>query len=245
MIISNSHRFIFIHVHKCAGSTISHALQPTIQWNDIELGVSSYGEAIQSTYRDRFGLWKHSPAFDVRRVVGDQIFGDYFKFAFVRNPFFRVISFYTFIQKLQTSCTPSQRAAIDKWPISRALSGSTSFSEFIRHPDFQEPHMFRLLADRPYNKSLLVDFVGKVEGFEQDFAYVCNRIGVPAPANITRMNASRREGIRLTDYYAGEDDLRFIYEKYHRDFDLFGYSLEESTARYQAEQREPAPPESA
>jgi hypothetical protein len=179
MIISNSKKFIFIHTHKCGGSTITELLSPYSCWNDIELGVTTFGETLQSVYKQRFGLWKHSDAREVRNVVGNETFETYFKFGFVRNPFFRTISFYTFIAKLHRTLVGENREIIKTWPISQAFVESDGFPEFIRHPRFVEPPMTRLLTE-PVGDSftIIVDYIGKVESFDRDLAEVFQRIGL-------------------------------------------------------------------
>jgi hypothetical protein len=52
------------------------------------------------------------------------------------------------------------------------------------------------------------------------------------PDQIENKNVSKRTPQELSHYYANEDDLRFVYEKYPLDFDLFGYSLDEAVARF-------------
>ena len=47
MIISNSHKFIFVHVMKTAGTSVSAALDPWLRWNDIAIGGTRFGEQIQ------------------------------------------------------------------------------------------------------------------------------------------------------------------------------------------------------
>ena len=71
MIISNSHRFIFVHVLKTGGTTVCAALDPFLRWNDVVLGGTEFGERMNGPYRDRFGLRKHSTAQEIRAVVGD------------------------------------------------------------------------------------------------------------------------------------------------------------------------------
>ncbi|HSO81671.1 sulfotransferase family 2 domain-containing protein [Thiocapsa sp.] len=231
MIISNSNRFIFIHLHKCAGSTITNLLSPHSRWNDIELGVTTLGEAVQRPYQQRFRLWKHAGADLVRGVLGEKLFGSYFKFAFVRNPLIRVVSFYTFIQKLHRHPSEQVRNMVGQWPISEALRDSADFPEFIRHPRFVEPSMSRLLTESADpDARVLVDFVGHVERFDHDIATVFDRIGLPLPERIDRMNESGQIGQRLRDFYRSEEDLEVVYRRWPKDFDLFGYSLEDSIA---------------
>jgi len=229
MIISNSHRFIFVHIQKCAGSTITHALRDTVQWNDIEIGVSTHGIAIQNTYKKKFGLWKHSSAAEILNTIGEETFSSYFKFGFVRNPFYRTVSFYTWIKQMHITCPAERRSAMMEWPISQALTESGSFSEFIRHPGFHEERaMHQLLTDETENHTLLVDFVGKVENLNADLQIICERIGIPHVEDTPRKNISNEDPIKLGDYYANVEDLEFIHELYLRDFKFFGYSLDEA-----------------
>ena len=38
MIISHKHKFIFIHINKCGGSSVTRALMPYLGPNDLVLG---------------------------------------------------------------------------------------------------------------------------------------------------------------------------------------------------------------
>ena len=48
MIISNSHKFIFVHILKTAGTSICAALDPTLRWNDVILGGTGFGEKMNA-----------------------------------------------------------------------------------------------------------------------------------------------------------------------------------------------------
>ena len=73
MIISNTHRAIFVHVPKTAGTSITSLLAPALRWNDLVLGGTTFGERIQAAYKERFGLFKHARARDIRQVVGEEV----------------------------------------------------------------------------------------------------------------------------------------------------------------------------
>jgi hypothetical protein len=105
MIISKSLKFVFIHLEKCGGSSVEIALEPYTKWDDLILGSTDTGEALQSMYKQRFGpqymkdnmLWKHSDAKNIQEYMGDE-WESYFKFATVRNPEKMLRSFYFYCQ---------------------------------------------------------------------------------------------------------------------------------------------------
>ena len=76
MLISHSHKLIFIHIQKTGGSTISEILSKNFP--DICQFKAKHDFAIQGT--GELCEWK-----------------DYYKFAFVRNPWDRLVSWYTMI----------------------------------------------------------------------------------------------------------------------------------------------------
>ena len=68
-MINNKHKFIFVHVPKCAGTTIRASLPP--------------------------GRWSpHLDIMQIKEKVNVHVFDNYFKFGFVRNPWSRAVSLY-------------------------------------------------------------------------------------------------------------------------------------------------------
>jgi hypothetical protein len=221
MLISTSHRFIFIHIMKTAGTSVTECLAPTVRWNDVVLGGLPFGEAIEPAYRRQFGISKHAPARAVRDLVGAAAWDTFFSFTFVRNPYARARSVYTWIRR--TLRTAAADDAAWGWPVSRAFAASDGFAGFIRHPEFQ-----RSVAAAPQvdavddaDGSRLVGFVGRVEDIDAGMAEVCRRIGIPF-AGLPVANPSEPGGgaaavpIAATDY----DYLAALYRD---DFTAFGY----------------------
>lgn len=100
MIICNSKKFIYLHMHKTAGTSIEQAIAPHLQWNDIILGSTNYGEKNQQIYYQRFYLNKHSTGQECYNVVGKEVWDSYFKFATIRNPYSLVVSTFTYAQRI-------------------------------------------------------------------------------------------------------------------------------------------------
>jgi len=71
MFISNSKKFIYIHLYKCAGTTIEIALSRSLKWNDILIAARKTARRFKNIYLKLFGLHKHSTAQEVKDVIGD------------------------------------------------------------------------------------------------------------------------------------------------------------------------------
>jgi hypothetical protein len=78
MIISHSRKFIFIHIHKTAGESISEALRPYLSGRDLLLGTSLRGELNNAYYNFSTACRRTSvpPAEAQRGPEGADVVGD-------------------------------------------------------------------------------------------------------------------------------------------------------------------------
>ena len=241
MIISHSRKFIFIHIHKTAGESISEALRPCLSGRDLLLGTSLRGELNNAYYNFRYSLQKHSGVRKVRTFVGDAIWDDYLTFSFVRDPFDRLRSLYLYFERmLARRREPNLRNALLwlpgtdfrdplKWPGMQALLETENFSDFIRHPAFSTEIMgarpqSALLTDREGN--LAVDFVGRFETLAEDFASLTARLGLEG-ADLGHRNASHTGAVSPNP--AEATDRALVAELYADDYALFDYPLPSAT----------------
>lgn len=231
MIISNSNKFIFIHIHKSAGTSIGNNLDQYCTWNDLSIGYKP--NSIQ--YFKSYGLDKHKKGDQIKKIIGNYIWSSYFKFAFVRNPFTRAVSLYTYIKQLLSEHKSRKLLHLANlkywepldWDISNAFLQTKSFTEFIRHPsyiyDYGCQPQSNFVTDSKTQK-LTVDFIGKLENIEEDFGFVRKKLGY-SKQFLFHSNVSNRK-LSLADYYRTEDDFEVIRNLYNSDFDLFHYSKE-------------------
>jgi hypothetical protein len=71
-IINSTFAFVFVHVPKSAGTSVTAALSQLSSTIDVEIGGSVFGEAIQGPHQKRHGLSRHSTALEIRSIVGAQ-----------------------------------------------------------------------------------------------------------------------------------------------------------------------------
>ncbi len=105
MLISRKHKFIFIHIYKTAGTSITQALLPyiTTKWKRY---ANNKLKRIGITYFDPQPYFKHIKTVELIEIIGEKKFSRYFSFAFVRNPWDLQVSLYKYI--LMTVQDPRQ-----------------------------------------------------------------------------------------------------------------------------------------
>jgi len=139
----------------------------------------------------------------------EQVFNDYFKFGFVRNPWDWQVSLYTFTLKLKSHHQH------------KLIKSMKNFDEYI---DWRVHKDLHLQKDFFYDKDqLLVDYVGKFETLEDEFVKICNILSIDA--KLPHLNASRNAKSYL-DYYSN-DSINMVSQAFEEDIKLFGYSMPE------------------
>jgi len=221
-IINNSFKFIFVHVPKAAGTSLTSVLSPYTNYCDLEIGGTHFGEQIQPAYKKRFGLTKHSTASEIHSVVGAVTWSQYFSFAFVRNPFSRCLSTYHFLKKWE-GLSEDYAKKINQFKDFDEYVLSDTWAESNGPDDIFRPQMHWL---KSFSKNeVLVNFVGRVEKINEDMTFILDVINnskikkglVAAPM----LNTSEQSSITDIKNKAVIDK---IVQKYKIDFDSFGYS---------------------
>ncbi len=207
MIISHQHRFIFAAVPKTGTHSVRQALREHMSEEDIEqvgLFVNKRFpyEALAAVRHGHLSLEQ------VRPYLGEDLFAGYFKFAFVRNPFDRFVSYCAFMTR-------------DRDVFSRTPQAVMHHFLFVEPPEqhilFQP--QYTVLADS--TGALLTDMVGRVEDMQASYDAICARIGIPS-RRLDQVNTSKRGDYR--QYY--NDELkRGVAARYARDIEFFGYEF--------------------
>jgi hypothetical protein len=165
-------------------------------------------------------------------VTGDRLipeldgrYRDHFKFSFVRNPYDRLVSCY--YSKINPKVV-----GIDQEPHEGVeLRPGMTFAQFVEAvyliPDdkanvhFRSQHLFLRAPDA--KGDLLVDFLGRFENMERDFARAAKELGLGL--SLPHSNPSRRrERQDYRDYYDGRL-AEMVGERYREDCGIFGYSF--------------------
>lgn len=208
MIISHAHRYIFFAIPKTGTHSVRGALRQHMGPDDLEqVGLFVQKRFPFPEFADiRHG---HISTRQIRPVLGEQVFGDYFKFAFVRNPYDRFVSYCAFM---------SRGSNVFEIEPQRYMKYVIRELKPVDHLLFQPQH--QMLTDD--QGRLQIDFVGRNETMQASYDEVCRRIGIPGAA-LERVNASRH---RPWQEYYDRDLVGWVGDHYRRDLELFDYRFE-------------------
>ena len=90
--------YVFIHVPKCAGASITAVLmksEHSTRFNDLP-GLGDIVKQENSVSGETVHLALHARARDIRRFLGARVYNELESFAVVRNPWERLRSLYHF-----------------------------------------------------------------------------------------------------------------------------------------------------
>jgi len=225
MIISHTHRYIFIKSEKTAGTSIEAALSKHCGADDVVTPLGDYwfnrdqkGEWIHSSMNAE-GFYQHDPAAEVKRKVAPAIWNGYFKFSIARNPWDRLVSLFSWEARNRPELQP-RKHLLHKLglPLDGFGAVTERFRGFVKD-DWKTNDRFYIIDDE-----LCVDFVIRYETLADDLAEVCTRVGLPALALPRLKSGLRQEGHHYSEYY-DEPSRAIVAERHEKDIRLFGYTF--------------------
>jgi hypothetical protein len=230
MIISHTHKFIFLKTKKTAGTSIELALSRLCGPDDIITPLTANDEALRAggraaqnwrlhgwwnsprpLWKRRFrkftaadyGFYNHMLAKEARALLNDErAWRSYFKFAFERNPWDRQVSFYHHRYRRKAIPPP--------------------FPDFIHGDRRARLNNYEIYS---INGDVAVDFVGRFETLEEDFEHALKQVGLAWEGVLPRAKTTfRRNPTPYRDYY--DADTRDIVGRwYEREIKLLDYSF--------------------
>jgi len=160
---------------------------------------------------------------------------NYFKFAFVRNPWDRAVSRYFYVK-----ANSKKKERIKRYR-------NSTFEEYVRDENNEffldtkryaksfpgrRVHLEKIMKKySPFenqldwitdeNGKVLINFIGRFENLDRDFKTICQKIGIP-PVSLKHTNKSKHK--HYSKYY-NKETRKIIAEKYCRDIEYFGYKF--------------------
>jgi len=213
MPVSHELKCVFVHIPRTGGTSIERALGFFHDWK-IESRTAMFGLIQSADLLEKVSVsnfLQHATAQEVWTILPPRC-ADYFSFAFVRNPWDRMVSI--FCRKDPNLVVSAAQAGIDLT--------SLSFEQFlnivrtVNHVHLMPQAKFIL----DVRGSCLVDFVGRFERLEEDFMTIADRLHIAV--KLERYNRSVHKDYR--EYYSGQS-RQLVAQLYREDIEAFGYDF--------------------
>ena len=225
-MISHQYKCIFIHIPKCAGSSIERALGHA---DDLELkaqpdhrsvrmletpipfpqAVGSFDNLFQLGLRLRHSVRPQRNPNNTLSVSGEQ-YKSYFKFTIVRNPWARAFSWYK-------NCI---RDANHK--MRYGINEQTSLCEFLQKNIGRGSLRTQMSWITDFGGGIPMDYIGRFESLRSDFREVCSELQLP---EVILPHELRGSGEDFRDHF---DDhcIRLVKDAYKAEIDMFGFTFD-------------------
>lgn len=207
MLISDTHRFLFVHVQKTGGSTIDNNL--TAALGDVR--------RIPEAHR-------HAPL--DRLLELEPGLADYWTAGFVRNPWSRMVSWWRMVERFRDGAERGVDRYLDHLRRNTFVAGIIAehpdFESFILRATEEHPRLRKPQAEFMNAGSRSADFVGRQETLEDDLHTIFDHLGLEwTPLQSVNIDPGRPD---YHDVYTPVTRDR-VAELYAADLAAYGYEF--------------------
>lgn len=231
-IVSHQHEFVYFVIPKVACSSVKASLMPLLDiYDEDTLGtVSKNGTLAYEVHGlvNRSGLVRRKSRF-LRELEGGE-YRNYFKFAFVRNPYDRLVSCY--LQKIAEGGQGLTKQDYGNIKIPVGMP----FGEFVEAvhaiPDEESDVHFRsqylTVCGPGPEREIMANFLGRFENLREDFETVVKGIDPIKKIELLHLWPSKSRHSRHYAEFYDKGLQKLVYERYQQDLETFGYSFQGS-----------------
>lgn len=214
-IVINQYKGVYFPITKVACSSVKYALSES-----MGLGI------------DKKEIHK---SFHFEKTVDQTILDSYYKFAFVRNPFDRILSAYK--SKIMDDPNINSHQVVNGVQkmltilYGDAFYGGMRFKDYLKAvaqiPDEYAEEHFRSQYVALFNEKgeQTVDFIGRFEKLSDDYKIVANKLQFPENELGHFGNSTKNK--HYSAYY-DDEMVEIVSKRYAVDLEKFGYSYEDN-----------------
>ena len=175
MLISHKHKFITIDIPKTGTRSFRESLYPL---GLIDVVGKPFVEA---------DFYQHDTAIRAKKQFAKNNFdwNDYFKFTIVRNPWARYFSFFKYFKNYVDKFLRRDEsiawgaAEINQGQYCVSLFSSSDDQTILKNIILNNPPQDAYYCDE--NGEVIVNYIADFENLENEFAFLCNQVGINAP----------------------------------------------------------------
>jgi hypothetical protein len=218
--INHDLKAVFIHVHKTGGTYISYMLHKYYGFKNYYLRRPDHDKFCFNqkkttkyiNYENRihgvYMYYKTSPDLNRKMGMTPEKWKTYYKFAFVRNPYDKIVSAWFHVNRFQI-------------PFKNFLN----LDKFCN--DVEYMHMFMPQTRNIINEKAKIElnFIGKFENLEEDFQKVLKNIGIKKIMHDPNKKLNIRPHESFEKYYTEQEVLDKVNKFLKEDFYLLDYPV--------------------
>lgn len=214
-MINHKYKFIFIHIPKCAGSSIKRHFFPDAK---VDWRLPNY-EVLYGWCPKRKIHLQHATSQQLleTELISEEVWKSYFKFTFVRNPWDRAYSDYLWIMS-DRKLKGSFNDYISKMGVFKKCMRDNNNKEYRGDHLIPQTKFYSVTGD------FKMDFIGRFENLTPDLSFVNKRINFPSKFNSHEKHNTQKlshyslfynkERKGLVDHFYADDiqELDYTYE---------------------------------
>ena len=202
MLYSKQYKFIFVHIFKTGGTSVTESLK-----RQILLKRPFYQRLLGFKKNNLSPCEKHAIARKIRDEIGVDHYQKAFSFAFVRNPFDLEVSLYKYLKRWK------------KGPQYSEVSKITNFNDFVlwRQKSFRLSQKDFITNEKG---EIIVSYIAKFEKIEKEFEFIAKKLNLKP--NIKKLNKSIRKNYQS---YYNDKSIEIISSLRKDDIEMFNYKF--------------------
>ena len=223
-MISIQKQFLFIHVPKTGGNSIQNILMHYSEDDVVALPQhrDEHGFEQFQVKNSKHETDKHFTLSQYKNVLDKNAYRSLYKFATIRNPWDMLVSHYF---------SPHWGGDVewDRTKFVTLIKKRRTLRQFIstRERSLSERALAKIGLSQLVKQSSLVsdiDFLIRFEKLDEDFAKVCNQLGIEHVA-LSKRNASTRS--HYSKYY-DEESIELVAKRFAEEIAYGGYTFEKA-----------------
>lgn len=222
MLVSHRNSFIYTKTVKTGGTSVESYFEPFClpegQWTSVhsreetvtDCGIIGHRGPIKKSEPSQW--WNHMPAATIRDLLGEDLWGKYFKFCVVRNPYEKAVSMFYFSRFQRTRTVEFEGLERERELFENWLLQGTNL------PIDRDKYLI--------DGQFCLDDVIRYESLASDLERICFRIGVPwIPALLPTFKKGFRPVLATTEALFSENSREIVEKAYEFECEFFNYTF--------------------